>query len=210
MQRMTEFELLRFLEEREDYLHRYINRKIPARLDRILSTEDILQDTWVSAFRSLPQFKATEPDAFERWLTSIANHRLIDAIRTARRVKRGSKQRLTSTRKGASSSFLSLFGIVASPQPTPSAEFATTEAVRAVRQALEQLPKDRQQAVGLRYIEGRSIADIADAMHKTKSAVHSLLFHGLRQLRERMGNAGRFFSDVASAPGESAPGKGAQ
>ncbi len=207
MQKIDTVKLLQLLEEREDSLRRYIARKIPTRFSHVLSTDDILQETWISAYRSLFQFRPTGPDAFDRWLTSIANHRLLDAIRTVKRLKRGGNKGAFVAGGIAESSFLGLCSIVASAQPTPSAEVATAETAVAVRQALHDLPKDRRDAIGMRYIEGRSISEIAGAMAKTKSAVHSLLFHGLRQLRERIGHASKFFSDAPSSTSCSAAGE---
>ena len=65
--------------------------------------------------------------------------------------------------------------------------------------ALSRLPNDRRTAIRMRYLEGRSRPEIARTMDKSEAAVNSLLFHGLRDLRRRLGDTARFFSDVRSS-----------
>ena len=60
-----------------------------------------------------------------------------------------------------------------------------------------------RRAISMRYVEGLSVQEIAVVLGKTKSAIHRLLFHGLRQMRKCLGWAGRFFSDAGSAAPES-------
>lgn len=196
---VDDFELLSHLDKCEPRLKSYLASHIPSSLLSQFSADDILQETWASAFRDLPKFVPDGPDALDRWLTSIANHRLLDAIKAARRAKRGGANQPRNV--GAfnfKSSIANLLDAVASDGRTPSAEFALGEAVQVVISTLETLPLQRRRAVRMRYLEGRSIAEIGQSLAKSKPAVHSLLFHGLRQLRERMGSAERFFSDAKS------------
>jgi RNA polymerase sigma factor (sigma-70 family) len=95
-----------------------------------------------------------------------------------------------------------LLDCLAAKQRTPSREVSVKEATHAVRIALSSLPEKRRQAIWMRHIEGKSLAEIAQAMRKTNPAVNSLLFNGLRQLRRRLGCADRFFSD---SPGDGTP-----
>jgi DNA-directed RNA polymerase specialized sigma24 family protein len=65
--------------------------------------------------------------------------------------------------------------------------------------ALSRLPVDRRRAIQMRYIDGQTPQEIAGKMQKSAAAVKGLLFHGLRELRERLGDAKRFFSDARSS-----------
>src|SRR3954470_5863567 len=58
-----------------------IARGVPARVRSLLAPEDILQETFAEAFRTIGGFEPEGKDAFYRWLSTIADHRLLDAIR---------------------------------------------------------------------------------------------------------------------------------
>lgn len=196
-QPFEERELLRLLVNTADRMRQYISSKIPERLRSTLTEDDVLQDTWVCAFRDLPQMRPTGPQSAERWLTSLANHRLLDAIRAEDRLKRGGGLQIINA-GGLKSSFLNLFGMVTSQQQTPSSELRINEAVQWVRRNVNELEGELREAVWMRHVEGRSIADIADRLQKTKPAVHSLLFRGLHELRKKMGSADMFFTGECS------------
>jgi RNA polymerase sigma-70 factor (ECF subfamily) len=177
----------------------YLELKIPTNLRSVITVEDVLQETWIAAFRGLPGFHRRGPDAMDRWLRRIAQRILINAVKKAQMGKRGGGQVVLRAHAGRVSSMLDLFARVASPCRTPSSEAAAVEAVHALQIALASLPEARRRAIWLSYIEGRQRDEIAEAMNKTTTAVNSLLINGLRQLRERMGSASKFLSDAPSS-----------
>lgn len=175
-----------------------LETQIPRYLRSQVSPEDILQDVWISAFRTRPVFRAQRVDSLDRWLTSIVNRALIDRLRKAYCQRRGGRH-LTLRAGGMNvSSLANLFSLVASPEKTPSSEAATLEAVDAVQDALAALPDPQRRAIMLKYIEGYSRHDIAQVMQKTEAAVNSLLFNGLRRLKDKLGSGTKFFSDVST------------
>lgn len=180
-------------------LRQYLAAKIPVRLQGAISAEDLLQEVWLSAFQGLGGFRQDGPDALDRWLTCIAHRKLLKAIKAAQRVKRGGRHVILQGNGNRVSSMLDLFVRVAAPGRTPSSEAAVAEAADAVQIALASLPEARRRAVWMRHIEGRPCAEIAEAMGKTKPAVNSLLFHGLQQLRDQLGDPSRFLSDVPTS-----------
>jgi hypothetical protein len=48
---------------------------------------------------------------------------------------------------------------------------------------LRRLPRDQRRAIQLHHLEGRSLAEVAHTMRRSKQAVVGLLFRGLRRLR---------------------------
>lgn len=185
--------------ERAEMLYRYIDAKIPAKFRAVIAPEDILQEVWIGAFDSFSRFNPRGPDAVDRWLMGITNHKLIDAMKTAGRLKRGGGARHVRAAHNRMTSLNDLFARVASPRRTPSRDVAAKEAAHATQIALSRLPDDRRHAIQMRYLEGRSRPEIAHRMQKSEAAVNSLLFHGLRDLRRRLGDAARFFSDAQSS-----------
>ncbi len=181
-------------------LNRFIDSRIPVKLGQLITPEDVLQEVWTAAFRGKSSFTPDGPDSLARWLTRIAERKLLDAIRHARALKRYGRYAQAERTQDRSASFLTLFARVAAPnQRTPSSEDAAKEAARAVQIALCSLPDDYRCAVTMYHIEGRSRAEVAKRMGRTSPAVNGLVYRGLRLLRRRLGPAGRFFADVTSS-----------
>lgn len=183
------------LMERAERLHGYVERKIPSELRSRIPAEDVLQEVWVAVFRGIANFREDGPDAFDRWLTSITQSKVVDAIRRAGRLKRGGGHRFAHEAQRRTTSYLDLSARVSAEQRTPSSEDAAKEAVHAVQIALSTLPADYRCAITMHHIEGRSHAEVAEAMTRTRPAVNSLLYRGLHMLRKQLEPAGRFFSD---------------
>ena len=179
-------------------LRAYVHAKLPERLRDHMCVEDVLQEVWIAAFRNRASFRADRPDALDRWLTTIAQNRVLNTIKTELRIKRGGRERFAA-HAARSKSYVDLFARIAFPGRTPSGEAAVVEAADAVRVALAGLPDARREVLVLRFIEGRSCDEIATFTNRTKAAVKGLLFHGLRQLHDLMGPASRYLSDAASA-----------
>jgi RNA polymerase sigma-70 factor (ECF subfamily) len=57
------------------------------------------------------------------------------------------------------------------------------EAVKAVRDAIRDLPEDYRQAVELRLLEGRSLEETAEAMNRSARAVQGLVDRAKRKMR---------------------------
>ena len=194
-QTVNDSELRVLLMERAERLHTYVQKRIPEDMQRIVAPEDILQEVWLAVFRGIASFRADVPDAFDRWLTKLMERKLLDAIRSVRRLKRGRGHRIEHEARRRTTSYLDLFARVASKQRTPSSEDAAREATHAVQIALCSLPADYQRAIRMRHIEGRPHEEVAEAMEKSRSAINSLLYRGLRMLRDQLEPAGRFFNN---------------
>lgn len=191
---MTDLELDVLLHEHAGRLRAYIERRIPRRIQRVVSADDVLQEIWITAFRSVGDFTCQGPDSFERWLMTIARTRLLNAIRHSDQSNRAVGRLREDPNK--SGSYLALFGRVAYPGRTPSSEHACDEAVLAIRQAIDSLPDDYRRAITMHHIDGHSHAEVASVMQKSTDAVNGLLYRGLRRLKGSMGWEGRFFSDT--------------
>ncbi len=179
---------------RADSLRRYVTRKIPPRLRRTVSSDDILQDVWLTAVRNFADIRPNGSEDLDRWLMRVAQRRIADAIRRAGAAKRGGSDALVCN-KALTTSFVDLFSRVSGRRVTPSAEVSVKEAVHAVQIALASLPESCRKAVELRYIQGHSREEIAKIMNRTRASVNALLFRGMHKLRELLGSVGRFFSD---------------
>jgi len=67
-------------------LYTWVALRLPAPLKGVLGPEDVLQEVWVRALRSLVRFDP-ERGGFRRWMIQIAKHTLLDCLRRQRALK---------------------------------------------------------------------------------------------------------------------------
>lgn len=172
-----------------------VEQQVPASMRAILGADDLVQETFAEAFRGIGSFVPTGPGAFSAWLATIADHRVLDAVRGQKAAKRGGGWRKIDTGPTANSgSIAALIDLIAVNERTPSRSVCGHEAEAAVHVALAGLRPEYRDALRLRYLLALPVAEVAGRMGKTESAVHKLCARGLQQLREAMGDAGRFLS----------------
>ena len=188
-------ELQKLLVKQADALQRHVQSKIPRRFQSVICAEDVLQETWIAACQAdLDEIRDLRP-----WLTSVANSKLLDAIRAAQARKRGGHLRQVQAPAARVSSYDGLVARVYVHTKTPSRELSQKEARQAVQVALAGLDHAQRRAIHLHYIEGLSLQDIAGRTRKSKAAVNGLVFRGLRAMKERVGDVARLRSDVRAA-----------
>jgi RNA polymerase sigma-70 factor (ECF subfamily) len=138
---------------------------------------DVVQDTFIKAYRALPNFRGDS--AFYTWLYRIA-------INTA-------KNHIVSQSRKASSS-----GIDAQEAEdygasewlkdymSPEREALAGELAIVVRQAMSELPDDLREAISLREIEGLSYEDIATVMDCPIGTVRSRIFRAREAIDNKL------------------------
>jgi len=178
----------------DEPLRKRISRRITADLQGALSAEDVLQETYVEAYKHIGQFEPHGHRAFCRWLTTIADRKLVDLVRALRAAKRPPRHREQRIPDDRSVSFLTLGQLADKHGETPSKVMAGREAVQAVQVALAALPEACRKAIWMRHIEGKPVKEIAAALGRTERAVHQLCYRGLALLREEMGSRSRFLT----------------
>jgi RNA polymerase sigma-70 factor (ECF subfamily) len=173
-----------------------IERRLPAHLARVLSAEDICQEAYVAAVRRLAQFQAAGEGSFFAWLRTIAEHKLMDAIRAAGAAKRGPRNRLIEPVGGEATSMVALLDLLAVDERTPSQSMARREVVQHVQSALERLETDHREVLRLRYVKGQSVGEVARQMGRSEGAVKMLCSRALKQLCEQLGDLSRFVTQA--------------
>ncbi|HYE17374.1 MAG TPA: sigma-70 family RNA polymerase sigma factor [Tepidisphaeraceae bacterium] len=179
--------LERLMEIVEPQLTAYVARHLPTDLRAQLDPPDVAQDVYVEAFRHFGDFRPDgNPDAFARWVLTIARHRLINVVAALRAAKRGGGARTLRDGSEDGGGVVRLLEQLAAQRRTPSQSAAAHEDVRRLEQCIADLPEDYRRAVTLRHLEGLAVADVARAMDRTPGAVHMLCSRGLRALRDRL------------------------
>jgi RNA polymerase sigma-70 factor (ECF subfamily) len=147
-------------------------RKVARLLSRMVrdpgELEDIVQESFIKAYRALPQFRGDA--AFYTWLYRIA-------INTAKNflVARG-KRALTNSELHNDDGEEMELGDMAADVATPDAELLAKQVAQAVNDAVDALPEELRTAITLREMDGLSYEDIAQAMSCPIGTVRSRIF----------------------------------
>lgn len=181
--------LQRLLLENYDWLARRVGSRLPTRLQATHAVEDILQNTFLQAFRDIRRFEPRADATFGNWLARIADHRLLDAIKEQDCDKRGGGWRRWEDNAASDSGMTPLLDWIASDEKSPSSVVARGEALHALQVALAALEEDQREAIRLRLLEGKSLEETATALGKTPDAVRGLIHRGKQELNEAMGRA---------------------
>ena len=143
--------------------------------------EDIAQETFIRAYRALPQFRGESQ--FYTWLYRIA-------VNTAKKFLQERKRSPTMSDRA----FLpnedndETFRVVVEPinDETPESVLAAKEIAAAVNSGLAALPLDLRQALTLREIEGLSYEEIAAVMDCPMGTVRSRIFRARELISARL------------------------
>jgi len=176
-----------------DQLSASIDRRLPARLRATISAEDIVQDTYIRAFRRISTFTPKGPGSFYLWLLTIARNQLLDAQKRHDAAKRGGNAKEVRSPNYANS-MVQLLETVAIDGHTPSQSAARHEGIAAVQIAVAGLKDDYRQAIEMRHIQGLTVAQTAAKLDRTDRAVHMLCHRGLSRLKAAMGRSADFLS----------------
>ncbi|MFN7998590.1 MAG: sigma-70 family RNA polymerase sigma factor [Bryobacteraceae bacterium] len=147
----------------------------------LVEIDDLLQETFLRAFRDIQNFTYESPGSFWKWLSTIAGHVVRDAARFQGRNKRQAGEvvrfRSESNPNG--------------PDPvdskTPSLLLSEKEALGGLMQRLDRLPEDYRQVILLAKIEGLSTGELAARMGKSREAAALLLHRALKRFRSPEG-----------------------
>jgi RNA polymerase sigma-70 factor (ECF subfamily) len=163
--------------------------KYQRRIERLISrmvrdtdlVPDIAQETFIRAYRALPQFRGES--AFYTWLYRIA-------VNTAKKtlVELGRDPVVTESALASrdEDDETSRVGSELTHNETPEAVLASKELAAAVNAAVEALSEELRQAITLREIEGLSYEEIADVMNCPIGTVRSRIFRARDAIAERL------------------------
>ena len=143
--------------------------------------QDIAQETFIRAYRALPQFRGES--AFYTWLYRIAVNSAKKALMDMKRDPLMSETALRSDDDGEETSRAES---ELSDGETPEALLASKEIAAAVNSAIEALSEDLRQAITLREIEGLSYEEIAQAMNCPIGTVRSRIFRARDAIAARL------------------------
>ena len=140
---------------------RYLTKSSP-------DSEDLAQEVFVKAYRSLPKFRGTS--AFSTWLYRIAVNACLS---------------FKASRKNRADDWDEDHDIVAEGS---SAEESLDSRLNAetVRKALDTLPEKQRVTVIMKVLEERTHAEVAEILGSNVGTVKANLFFAIRNLRKQL------------------------
>lgn len=160
-------------------------RRVERLIGRILRdvdlVPDVAQETFLKAYRALPNFRGDS--AFYTWLYRIA-------INTAKKAMGGLQRdrMLTESAQPQNDEENETFRAHSEPShgDTPEALMAASQLAQVVNLAMAELSDDLRQAIALREIEGLSYDEIADIMDCPIGTVRSRIFRAREAIAARV------------------------
>lgn len=166
-------------------VHRFILSRTPNSLQG--DTDDILQETYATAWQNVDQLASKQESAVTSWLLTVAKRKLVDRVRTNNADKRGGQALVQSTADCAV--------LPPSRIRTPSSVMARRESSEILNEALTSLSERHRSAIQLRYFRRLSHADVAREMGLSAKAAQMLTKRAVSKLREAIGRQSRLYGN---------------
>jgi RNA polymerase sigma-70 factor (ECF subfamily) len=163
-------------------LHEMAARQLDGRVAVRVDPSDLIQQTNLEALRSFGQFLGQDEGQWVAWLQTILERRVALAIRDHALLQKRTVRREQSMDQEAGSESGLKQGLDAGYTP-PSQQAMRLEEEARLARALDTLPADQREAVRLRHLERRPLADVARQLNRSRAATAGLIKRGLKALR---------------------------
>jgi RNA polymerase sigma-70 factor, ECF subfamily len=178
------------LQRHEDKLRRMVGFRMDARLQGRIDPSDVIQEVYLAASRSLPEYLRQPIIPFYLWLRGIAGNKLLELhrhhlgtpMRDARRevsLYRGSLPETTSAALAAH-----LLGRLS----RPSEAAVRVEMKLRLQEALNQMDPVDREVLALRHFEHLTNAEAAEVLGIKEAAAGKRYLRALERLRETLAN----------------------
>ena len=140
------------------------------------AADTLTQECFLRAYQKLPQFRGE--CRIETWLIRIA----VNLVRDNSKSRRASFWRKLVGFEGRDGNSVD----ARAPNPSPERVLLARSEVQAVWSAVDALSRQQREVFLLRFVEGLSLAEIAEALAMRVGSVKAQLFRGLGSVRKRM------------------------
>lgn len=163
-----------------DRLYNYVRLQMNPSLARRVGPEDILQHTYLKAFKAIDSFEPRSGYSFFAWLKRIADNERKDQIR---KVVREPVAAPTPTHDEGSSYF-DMAGRIADSDPTATVMARRKELISVLQVTITGLKPEYRQAIELRYIKGLEFDEVARRMKISDGQLRGLLHRARRRVKD--------------------------
>lgn len=174
------------LERFRAYLSLLARMQLDPSLQGKVDLSGVVQQTLLEAHRAMDQLSQWDEPRQLAWLRRALARNLIDEVRKLGTAARdvGRERSLEAELEQSS---MRLEACLASEDSSPPERAMRNEQLLRLAEALERLPADQRTAVELHHLKGRPLAEVAEALGRSKGAVATLLFRGMNRLRKDLG-----------------------
>jgi len=162
-----------------------LDRKLRAKID----ASDVVQHTFLEAFRDFPQFRGGTEGELTAWLRQILSRNLAQELRRYQGTMRRDVRLERSLDQELDASSLALDRGLVARGNSPSREAMRRENAVILADVLNKLPKDYREVILLRHIRNMPIAEVALEMDRSVDAVRHLWMRALAKLRIELGTS---------------------
>jgi RNA polymerase sigma-70 factor (subfamily 1) len=177
------------MKEYRAYLETLTFIQVDPRLRSEFSMSDVIQETLLKAWNNLEQIEMLDADARKRWLRKVLVNSLLDKIKYVRAQIRDVR-RNHSLDAAAEESSCRLQDWLATEDTSPSERLMRQDDALILLEALSKLDPRQCEAITLQKYHGWTLAQIAEHLGCTISAVAGLHARGLKELRKLLPEMG--------------------
>ena len=153
----------------------HVKHKTASSDQRVVDHDDVMQEVLIAIHQNIGQFEISDTGGFNAWCRKIADNRIVDSVRHAKRLKRGGDLKRVESETDSPIDH-------ATRGTTPSIHFIRKENRENLDDALDQLPDNQKKAIRMRYLDQRNNGSIARSLGVTVQAIDGLLKRGKKKL----------------------------
>jgi RNA polymerase sigma-70 factor (ECF subfamily) len=140
-------------------------------------TEDLVQETFIKAFKSLDSYN--DSFAFSTWLYKIAFNHCIDSIRK-KKLKTLPLDKPIDLKEGQ------VRHEIRDETTSPEGSFLFMERKKRIQHTIESLPKKYKEAIILRHQEDKSYEEISEILNIPLGTVKARIFRAREMLKKQL------------------------
>ena len=171
------------------WLKMLAERQLPAGLRGKVDPSDIVQQTFMDAWKGQQEFRGITHAERLAWLRVILKRVILRNDRDLLKTQKRGEGREKSLQAAIDQTSIRIENLAISEDPGPASLVERAEQTLKLAAALDQLPEDYRSVLVLRHLEGLSHAEVAQQMGRTTSATRMLWVRALEQLKKTYGNS---------------------
>ena len=157
-----------------------VSRLLTRMVKRPEEAEDLVQESFIKAYRALPGFRAES--SFYTWLYRIAINTAKNYFASSKRQPPSFSELTTGEDTADPADLLPMIR----DMDTPENLLMTKEIMETVSDAIEALPEELRMAITLRELDGLSYEEIAEAMDCPVGTVRSRIFRAREAMAQKI------------------------
>src|SRR6266849_4512407 len=175
------------LELYRNYLKLVARTQIDLHLQAQVNPSDLVQETFLEAYRDFGQFRGSSEAELLGWLRRILVHNLARLVEKHLRAQKRNVRRevsLEQRQKTLEKSAAKVEAALLCHGSSPSAQAQRRELAAILADQLAKLPANYREVIVLRNLEGLAFDEVARRMGRTSGAVRVLWMRALDRLRQ--------------------------